>query len=390
MSADGGLAFGANAATGCGAARALACAEAVDGHERNVVLGCHMHIAAAANEYLQSNVHPMHPLAPCEQQREAGSSRRPYGHDTKEIVGRSAPLQSVLTQIDRVARTDATVLLLGETGTGKELLATRLHSLSARCARPMVRVNCAALPSTLVESELFGRERGAFTDAVVRQIGRFELADHSTIFLDEVGELPTEVQVKLLRVVEERLIERLGSPHSIRVNVRIIAATNRNLEQRIADGTFREDLFYRLNVFPIQVPALRERADDIPALVWRFIEECGDDLGRRIETIGDDNMRELQQYPWPGNIRQLRNAVERAMILSTGPHLVIPVPRAVVSPTIGSSKLEDVQRQHIRSVLERVHWRIRGPGGAAEQLGLRPTTLEGRMSRLGLSRPRLV
>ena len=301
-------------------------------------------------------------------------------------MGRSAALQTVLAQIEHVARTDATVLLLGETGTGKELLATRLHTLSARGGRPMVRVNCAALPSTLIESELFGREKGAFTDAVARQIGRFEMADHSTIFLDEIGDLPTEVQVKLLRVLEERQIERLGSPRSIRVNVRIVAATHRNLEQRIAEGTFREDLFYRLNVFPIQVPALRERADDIPQLVWRFVEECSDSLGKRIETITDENMRQLQQYGWPGNIRELRNVVERAMILATGPRLSIPVPRATVSSAIPSTKIDDVQREHIRSVLERVRWRIRGTGGAAEQLGLRPTTLETRMSKLGLVR----
>jgi transcriptional regulator with GAF, ATPase, and Fis domain len=306
-----------------------------------------------------------------------------------EIVGRSAGLQSVLTEIDRVARTDATVLLLGETGTGKELLAKRLHSLSARCSRPIVRVNCAALPSTLIESELFGRERGAFTDAVARQIGRFEMADQSTIFLDEIGDLSTEVQVKLLRVIEEKQIERLGSPLSIRVNVRVVAATHRNLEQRIAEGTFREDLFYRLNVFPIQVPALRDRADDIPALVWRFVRECGESLGKRIETIGDRNMQELQHYEWPGNIRQLRNSVERAMILATGPSLSIPVPRSMGSSAASSSKIDDVQREHIRSVLERVHWRIRGGGGAAELLGLRPTTLETRMSKLGLARPRL-
>ena len=249
-------------------------------------------------------------------------------------MGRSAALQTVLGQLEHVAKTDATVLLLGETGTGKEVLATRLHTLSARCGRPMVRVNCAALPSTLIESELFGREKGAFTDAVARQIGRFETADHSTIFLDEIGDLPTDVQVKLLRVLEERQIERLGSPRSIRINVRIVAATHRNLEQRIAEGTFREDLFYRLNVFPIQVPALRERPDDIPQLVWHFVEECSGGLGKRIETIADESMRELQHYGWPGNIRELRNVVERAMILATGPHLSIPVPRAATSCAI--------------------------------------------------------
>ena len=223
-----------------------------------------MSIATAANDSGKSSVCQIHTTALFKARRHSSGA---------EIVGRSVALQSVLTQIEHVARTDATVLLLGETGTGKELLARRLHSLSARRGRPMVRVNCAALPSTLIESELFGREKGAFTDAVARQIGRFEMADHSTIFLDEIGDLSTEVQVKLLRVLEERQIERLGNPRSIPVDVRIVAATHRNLEQRIAEGTFREDLFYRLNVFPVQAPALRERADDIPELVWHFVEE---------------------------------------------------------------------------------------------------------------------
>jgi transcriptional regulator with GAF, ATPase, and Fis domain len=349
-----------------------------------------MSIAVAANDYWEPKAYEIRSSVPFEERREARPTRRqPFGVDTSDIVGCSAVLRSALTQVEQVARTDATVLLQGETGTGKELFATRLHALSARSGRPLVRVNCAALPSTLIESELFGRERGAFTDAVSRQIGRFEMADQSTIFLDEIGDLPTEVQVKLLRVLEERQIERLGSPRSIRVNVRIIAATHRNLEQRIADGTFREDLFYRLNVFPIQVPALRERADDIPALVWRFVKECGKAFGKRIETISDSDMRELERYAWPGNIRELRNAVERAMILATGSHLSIPVPRTAISSTTKSSKIDDVQREHIRSVLERVHWRIRGAGGAAEQLGLRPTTLETRMARLGLARPKI-
>ena len=316
----------------------------------------------------------------------AGSTRRQQ--DTTGIVGRSPALQTVLRKIDHVARTDATVLLLGETGTGKELFASRLHAASARSGRPMVRVNCAALPSTLIESELFGRERGAFTDAVARQIGRFELADHSTIFLDEIGDLPIEVQVKLLRVLDERQIERLGSPRSIHLNVRVVAATHRNLEQRIAAGTFREDLYYRLNVFPIEVPALRDRADDIPQLVWHFVEECSNSLGVRIQTITDENMCRLQHYRWPGNIRELRNVVERAMILATGPRLTIPVPRAAVSSPVANESMDDVQREHMRNILERVGWRIRGAGGAAERLGLRPTTLETRMSKFGLIRPR--
>jgi transcriptional regulator with GAF, ATPase, and Fis domain len=316
----------------------------------------------------------------------ATSDVLPCASSWSPIVGRTGVFQSALTLVEQVARTSATVLLLGETGTGKELLATHLHNLSARRDRQMIRVNCAALPGTLAESELFGRERGAFTDAVSRQIGRIELADQSTLFLDEIGDLAIDVQVKLLRVLEEQVIERLGSPHSIRVNVRIIAATHRNLDQRMADGTFRDDLFYRLNVFPIHVPALRERAEDIPALVWRFVQECGNELGKHIETISTDTMRQLQEYPWPGNIRQLRNAVERAMILATSTELAIPVPLPMESRTTRSPRLEDVQREHIRCVLEGARWRIRGARGAAELLGLRPTTLEARMKRLGLSR----
>ena len=222
---------------------------------------------------------------------------------------------------------------------------------------------------------------------MTRQIGRFELADHSTIFLDEIGDLSNDVQVKLLRVLEARQIERLGSSSSIRINVRIIAATHRNLEERVADGTFREDLFYRLNVFPVQVPALRDRREDIPAIVWHFVEQLSRGLGKRIDTIPSENLRDLQRYAWPGNIRELRNVVERGLILATGPCLSIPVPHSTICSTSGSTKLEDVVRAHMRSVLERVDWRIRGAGGAAEQLGLRPTTLEGRMQRLGLRRP---
>ena len=307
---------------------------------------------------------------------------------TSAIVGRSAAVRRVRDQIEQVAATDSTVLLLGETGTGKELFATQIHELSARRSREMVRVNCAAIPSTLMESELFGRERGAFTDAVARRIGRFELANHSTIFLDEIGDLPSDVQVKLLRVLEERQIERLGNPTSIEVNVRIVAATHRDLEQRIADGTFREDLFYRLNVFPIRVPPLRERAEDIPLLVWRFVEHYSKLLGKRIDTIPADNMARLQQYSWPGNIRELRNAVERAMIVATGSQLTIPVPTGTPAARQCSAKLIDVQKEHIRGVLEASRWRIRGAGGAADQLGLRPTTLETRMAKLGLTRPK--
>jgi transcriptional regulator with GAF, ATPase, and Fis domain len=279
------------------------------------------------------------------------------------IVGQSLAIRRVLEQARQVAATDSTVLLLGETGTGKELVATQIHELSARHGHVMVRVNCSAIPSTLMESELFGREKGAFTGALARQAGRFELADNSTIFLDEIGDLPADVQVKLLRVLEERHIERLGSPRSIRVNVRIIAATHRNLEKRIADDAFREDLFYRLNVFPIQVPALRERVEDIPLLVWRFVDEFSKAFGKRIDAIPRENMLALQQYTWPGNIRELRNVVERAMIVGTGPQLSIALPT--------SSSVTTPKRS-----------------GAAERLGLRPTTLETRMAKLGITRPK--
>jgi formate hydrogenlyase transcriptional activator len=309
---------------------------------------------------------------------------------TDIIVGRSSAIRRVLDQARQVAATDSTVLLLGETGTGKELFATRIHELSGRRGRPMVRVNCSAIPASLMESELYGRERGAYTDAIARQIGRFELADHSTIFLDEIGDLPPEVQVKLLRVLEERQIERLGSPKAIRVDTRIIAATHCDLERRIAGGTFREDLFYRLNVFPIQLPPLRERAEDIPLLVWRFVDEFSKVFGKHIDAILRNSMATLQQYTWPGNIRELRNVVERAMIVANGPRLSLSLPTLAVATPLRSVKLADVEKEHIRSVLESTGWRIRGTDGAAERLGLKPTTLETRLAKLGLKRPRAV
>ena len=303
------------------------------------------------------------------------------------IVGRSASIQRALDQARQVAATDSTVLLLGETGTGKELIATQIHEQSARRGRGMVRINCAAIPSTLIESELFGREKGAFTGALARQIGRFELADHSTIFLDEIGDLPFDVQVKLLRVVEERQIERLGSPKAVGVDVRIIAATHRNLEERISEHAFRQDLYYRLNVFPIDVPPLRERTEDIPLLVWRFVDEFSKSFAKRIDAIPRENMEALQRYPWPGNIRELRNVVERAMILAVGHTLTITIPAQSPSSLRRSVKLIDVEREHVLSVVEGCGWRIRGVDGAAERLGLRPTTLETRMAKLGIKRP---
>jgi formate hydrogenlyase transcriptional activator len=308
-------------------------------------------------------------------------------HASRRVVGRSPALQQVLEDVRQAAVTDSTVLLLGETGSGKELFARQLHQLSGRHARSMVKVNCGAIPETLIESELFGRERGAFTGALVKQVGRFELADRSTIFLDEIGDLAPDVQVKLLRVLEEKEIERLGNPHAIRVDARIIAATHRNLEERVAQGTFREDLYYRLNVFPIHVPALRERAEDIPLLVGRFVEEFAEAFGKRIDGISGESLAALQQYAWPGNIRELRNVVERAMITATAGQLTITVPRRSAAMSTRSVKLVDVEREHIRGILETTRWRIRGKTGAAEMLGLKPTTLETRMAKLGLTRP---
>jgi formate hydrogenlyase transcriptional activator len=303
------------------------------------------------------------------------------------LAGESPAMSEVVALANQVAVTDATVLILGETGTGKELLATYIHEESARRARQLVRVNCAAMPETLLESELFGREKGAFTGAFDRQAGRFELADHSTIFLDEIGDLPTNAQVKLLRVLEERQFERLGSTRPIRVDTRILAATHRDLEQAVTQGEFREDLFYRLNVFPIRMPALRERLEDIPLLVWRYVNEFSAAFGRRVEKITNDTMQALQNYPWPGNVRELRNVVERAMISGRGGDLTIELPRPLLRYQQRSDRLIDVEKEHVRQVLDITRWRIRGANGAADRLGLRPTTLESRMAKLGLTRP---
>ena len=303
------------------------------------------------------------------------------------IVGQSPAILRVLAQVEQVAPTASSVLLLGETGTGKELLATAIHELSPHRDRAMVRVNCAAIPAALIESELFGREKGAYTGALARQIGRFEMANGSTIFLDEISELPPESQAKLLRVLQERTIERLGSPKPVKVDVRVIAATNRDLAKAVAESCFREDLYYRLNVFPITAPPLRERREDIPLLVWAFVEEFSKAMGKPIQAVAKASLRALQKYAWPGNVRELRNAVERAMILTSGPTLRIDLPGVVSVPVSqGLATLAEVEREHIQRVLEFTHWRIRGVGGAAEILGLPPTTLESRMAKLGLSR----
>jgi transcriptional regulator with GAF, ATPase, and Fis domain len=303
------------------------------------------------------------------------------------IVSESAAMRRVFAQLQQVAPTPATVLLLGETGSGKEVMAQAIHDLSPRRQKPMIRVNCAAIPTALIESELFGRERGAYTGALSRQIGRFEAAHQSTLFLDEIGDLSVEVQIKLLRVLQERVIERLGSTQPIKVDVRIIAATNQRLEEAIRAKTFREDLFYRLNVFPVNVPPLRERTEDIPALAWTFVDEFSRSFGKPIDSIPKECLRQLQRYEWPGNVRELRNIVERAVIVAKERQLVIWPPRAEERPMPPTDMtLCAFEGEHIRSVLEKTNWRVRGSLGAAERLGLKPTTLESRMARLGITR----
>ena len=308
-------------------------------------------------------------------------------HKHHDIVGQSDVMKSALSQAEKVAETDSTVLILGETGTGKELLAHAIHSLSSRKKRAMLTVHCSALPGTLIESELFGREKGAYTGALTKQVGRFEVADGSTIFLDEISELPLDLQTKLLRVLEYGTFERLGSSQTIKVDIRIIAATNRNLAKEVSQGRFREDLYYRLNVFPVTVPPLRERREDIPLLVWTFVKEYSEDMGKTIESIPRKSMDSLQRYPWPGNVRELKNVVERAMILSKGPSLHIEVPGVSESERPRSMMtLEELEKRHITNVLETTGWRVRGKNGAAEILGLKPSTLESRMAKRGIRR----
>ncbi len=341
-----------------------------------------------ADEALQRTLEELHELKERRQQDSAHLRRETWAPGgSARVIGQSPALERTLQQVERVARTDSTVLLLGETGTGKELLATAIHEWSARRERPMVRVNCAALPATLVESELFGREKGAYTGALTRQVGRFELAHGSTIFLDEIGDLSPEVQVKLLRVLEERELERLGNPRPIRVDVRVIAATHRDLPQLVREGKFRGDLYYRLNVFPVTVPPLRERSEDIPQLVWGIVEELSGPLGVIVERVSADSLARLERYTWPGNVRELRNMVERAMIMHQGPELRIEVAEPTAEGDRAPLTLAEAERRHIRSVLERTGWRIRGAGGAAATLDLKPTTLETRMARLGIRRP---
>jgi formate hydrogenlyase transcriptional activator len=307
-------------------------------------------------------------------------------HGHTRLVGQSHALQRVLAQVEQVAPTGSTVLLLGETGTGKELIASAIHELSPRREHPMVRVNCSAIPTSLIESELFGREKGAYTGALSKQVGRFELANGSTLFLDEIGDLPSEVQVKLLRVLQEKQIERLGSPKTISVDVRIIAATNHDLEKAVREGGFREDLYYRLNVFPITVPPLRERPEDIPPLVSAFVGEFSTAFGKNIASIAKESMDSLRRYRWPGNVRELRNVIERAMIVAKGPKLWIDPPGKAAATLMPRLTMNEVDREHIHRILEMTNWRIRGINGAAEMLGVKPTTLESRMAKLGIRR----
>jgi DNA-binding NtrC family response regulator len=307
-----------------------------------------------------------------------------YKH--KELVGRSKGIKKVLAQVEKVAAQNTCVLITGETGTGKELVAQAIHNLSPRKNRVMIKVNCAALPAPLIESELFGREKGAYTGALTRQSGRFEVAHESTIFLDEIGDLPSEIQVKLLRVLQEGKFERLGSTKTTESNARIIAATNRNLPEAVKNGTFRNDLYYRLNVFPIAVPPLRERRDDIPLLTWFFVKEFENSMGKKIDSISKHTMNNLQQYSWPGNIRELKNTIERAVILCEGPHLTINEIESQPSP-IADEKLEDVTRNHILRILKKTKWRAGGKNGAAEILGLKRTTLLTKMKKLNIKPP---
>jgi formate hydrogenlyase transcriptional activator len=311
-------------------------------------------------------------------------------YNFEEIVGDSQALKRVLKEVQTVAATDSTVLILGETGSGKELVARALHNRSDRRERTFVKLNCAAIPTGLLESELFGHEKGAFTGAIATKIGRFELADHGTLFLDEVGEIPPELQVKLLRVLQEQEFERLGSTRTIRVDVRIVAATNRDLRQMVDEQKFRSDLYYRLNVFPVTVPPLRDRAEDVPMLVRHFAQKFAQRMKRRVESIPSESMKALQNYAWPGNVRELENFIERAVILTHGPDLFVPLAELKATPKSSAAlpaTLEQAEREHILKVLRDANWVIGGASGAAAKLGMKRTTLQSKMQKLGISRP---
>jgi transcriptional regulator with GAF, ATPase, and Fis domain len=308
----------------------------------------------------------------------------------EQIIGTSPALESVLEKVERVAPTGSTVLIEGETGTGKELIARAIHNLSPRCGGPFIKLNCAAIPLDLLESELFGHEKGAFTGAISQKIGRFEMADTGTLFLDEVGDIPLALQPKLLRVLQEQEFERLGSGRTHRVNVRLVAATNRNLVDMVSKNEFRSDLYYRLNVFPIPLPPLRARQPDIPDLVRHYVEVFGRRMGKQIQQIPDETMAAFAAYPWPGNIRELQNLVERAVILSNDGVLPNPLPASspqIITSAPAPTTLRDSERALILRTMEEVGWVIGGPNGAAAKLGLKRTTLIHRMKKLGIQRP---
>jgi formate hydrogenlyase transcriptional activator len=310
----------------------------------------------------------------------------------EQIIGKSPALEIVLEQVERVAPTDSTVLIGGETGTGKELIARAVHNLSPRCGRAFIKLNCAAIPLDLLESDLFGHEKGAFTGAIAQKTGRFELADKGTLFLDEVGDIPLALQPKLLRVLQEQEFERLGSTRTHRVDIRLVVATNRDLEEMVKRGEFRSDLYYRLNVFPLRLPPLRARSEDIPALVTYFVEILGRRLGRQIEHIPPETMSALTSYHWPGNIRELQNLIERAVILSNDGVLPNPLPAAgtrTVAIFAAATTLRDSERTHILHALEATGWVVGGPNGAAAKLGLKRTTLICKMRKLAISPPDL-
>jgi len=303
------------------------------------------------------------------------------------IIGKSAALESVLEQVEQVASTDSTVLIEGETGTGKELIAHAIHNASQRYGRPFIKLNCAAIPLDLLESELFGHEKGAFTGAIAQKIGRFEMADEGTLFLDEVGDIPAALQPKLLRVLQEQEFERLGSGRTHKVDVRLVAATNRNLGEMVARGQFRSDLYYRLDVFPIVLPSLRERREDIPALVTHFVKLFSRRMGKQVDSIPPETMAAFQSYSWPGNIRELQNLVERAVILSQDGVLPNPLHKKRQADPILANRLEESSRALVLETLEQAGWVVGGPKGAAAKLGLKRTTLMYKMRRLGISRP---
>jgi len=319
--------------------------------------------------------------------RSADQDRDPRRFE--QIIGKSSALESVLEQVEQVAPTGSTVLIQGETGTGKELIARAIHNLSARCGRPFIKLNCAAIPFDLLESELFGHEKGAFTGAIAQKVGRFELADKGTLFLDEVGDIPPGLQPKLLRVLQEQEFERLGSTRTHQVDVRLVAATNRNLVDMVKRNEFRSDLYYRLNVFPIPLPPLRDRREDIPALVAHFVEIYARRMDKQIEHISPETMSAMVSYQWPGNIRELQNFIERSVILTSGNVLHPPLTSlrtAAATESIGAITLEDAERDHILKTLEQTRWVVSGPNGAASRLGIKRSTLYFRMQKLGISR----